>query len=120
MKKVLLAILLLMPALAYAGKDKSAPNPADYTIAIHVQSSRLERLIVNNNSVMMERLTVVIDGKKYELSDTSFRNDLFRVGDYKATIIKDETDRSYEYQRTYQFLMPDGSTRQYIVVGETE
>ena len=48
------------------------------------------------------------------------RTDLLRVGDYKARIFKDEKDRPYEYQRTYEFLISDGGIRRYVVVGETE
>jgi hypothetical protein len=122
MKKALLTILLLAPVLAWGGKPKQAPNPADYTIAVHVQSSRLDKFDQGegHNSVSLQHLTVLIDGKKYELTDTQWRNDLLRVGDYKAKIVKDETDRAYEYQRTYEFLMSDGETRQYTVVSESE
>ena len=48
------------------------------------------------------------------------RDDLLRIGDYKAKIIKDGTPGSFEYQRIYEFLMPNGGTRQYKVVAETE
>jgi hypothetical protein len=68
----------------------------------------------------VQHLNVLIDGKRYELSDTMPRTDLLRVGDYKAKIFKDETERPYEYQRTYEFLMSDGGTRRYVVVAETE
>ena len=37
MRKVLLAILLLSPVLA--GAEKTALNPSDYAIVVHVQSS---------------------------------------------------------------------------------
>jgi hypothetical protein len=45
---------------------------------------------------------------------------LLRVGEYKAKIFKDETNHSFEYQRTYEFLMSNGESRQYSVVAETE
>jgi len=42
------------------------------------------------------------------------------VGDYKAKVEKDNTQRTYEYERIYEFLFGDGSTRRYWVVGEEE
>lgn len=117
MKKILLAIFLLVPALA--GAAKPAPNPADYTVAIHVQASRLADLCAPG-CVWVQHLTVIIEGKKYELSDTLPRTDLLRTGDYKAKIFKNETERPYEYQRTYELLMSDGGTRRYVVVAEME
>jgi hypothetical protein len=122
MKIALYAILLLTPALALAAKE--TPNPADYTVAVHVQSSRLVLScgdVTNGNSICTwyQRLTVIIDGKKVEIESGAVKN-LLRVGDYKAKIAKDETQHAYEYSRTYEFLFPDGQTRQYFVVGETE
>lgn len=43
-----------------------------------------------------------------------------RAGDDKARILKDETDRPCEYQRTCESLMSDGGLRKYMVVAETE
>jgi hypothetical protein len=120
MKIVLFAIFLLAPVLALADK----PNPADYTIAVHVQSSRLVNMCMSDakgsTCGWAPRLTVLIDGKKVELQDQNFRLDVILPGDYKAKIVKENTSHSYEYSRTYEFLFPDGTTRKYIVVGESE
>jgi hypothetical protein len=62
----------------------------------------------------------VIDGKRYELESARSAASLLRLGDYKAKIAKDESTHAYEYNRTYEFLFPDGQTRQYIVVGESQ
>jgi len=67
---------------------------------------------------MFQHLTVLIDGKKYQLDTSS--GSLLRVGDYKAKVEKDNTQRTYEYERVYEFLFADGSTRRYWVVGEDE
>ena len=122
MKKAILAILLLTSALA--GAEKPKPNPADYTIAVHVQSSRM---VVAFSDVtvgisvcrVQQQLNVTIDGKKFELQSGT-ASDLLRVGDYKAKISKDETQHAYEYMRIYEFLFPDGQTRQFTVMGESE
>ena len=113
MKTLLFALLLFVPVFCWAGTE---PNPGDYTIAVHVQSSRLVGQDGN-----IQRLSVTIDGKKYKLEAISQpRYDLLRVGDYKARVVKDDASRSYEYFRAYQFLFPDGKTRRYTVVGESE
>ncbi|HEY1219607.1 MAG TPA: hypothetical protein VGF03_11760 [Bryobacteraceae bacterium] len=116
MKTILAAILLLAPALAWAAKP--APSPADYSITVHVQSSRLNVLEGRSNP-NFQHLTVLIDARKYELESVGGPG-VIRVGDYKARIAQDETKRAYEYQRTYEFLFTDGTARQFRVVGEGE
>jgi hypothetical protein len=123
MKKVLFALLFLTPALAWA--EKPAPKPADYTISVHVQASRLTTDcgdVTGGSSICwwLQRLTVLIDGKKYELDSNIKTADLLRVGDYKAKLLKEETKRPYEYMRNYEFLFSDGTTRVYSLAGETE
>ena len=118
MKNIVVMLLLSLSVVAYAEK-KPAPGPSDYAVSIHVQASRLADLCAPG-CVWVQPLTALIDGRKYELSDTTARTDLLRVGDYKARIFKDEKDRPYEYQRTYEFLMSDGGVRRYVVVGESE
>lgn len=114
---LLLAVLLLAPSLTQA--QKPAANPADYPIAIHVQSSHLIYVCGTDCSFNKE-LNVVIEGKKYELSETGVSQELLRVGDYKARIVKDTTTRSFEYERIYEFLFADGKTCKFRVVGESE
>jgi hypothetical protein len=122
-KKALFAILLFVPVMALA--EKQPANPADYTIAVHVQSSRLVDFcsdVTNGVSVCYweQVLSVVIDGNKYELQSARTAMNVLRLGDYKAKIAKDENKHAYEYGRTYEFLFPDGQTRQYFVVGESQ
>jgi hypothetical protein len=118
MKKVLIAILLLTPALACA---ENKGNPADFTIAVHVQSSRsiyrssAARTVIETT----QHLDVIIDGKKYALEAWDFR-DVLPVGDYKARISKDDVKPDHEYSRVYELQFADGTTRKYAVVGETE
>jgi hypothetical protein len=120
MKSALFVIFLMVPALALAVK----PNPADYTIVVHVQSSKL----VNTRDTDFEKsicnselqLVVLIDGNKFELQDQRSNCSVIHVGDYKARIAKEDTSHSYSYTRSYEILFPDGTTRTYSVVGESE
>ncbi|MGA3370415.1 MAG: hypothetical protein ABSC48_01505 [Terracidiphilus sp.] len=129
MKKLLLVILLLSSTLAWGQKT---PNQADYTTVVHVQSTQLVRVCTNNmgitgmhgeyavNCVNMQHLNVVINGKKFELSSKVEVNAVFRTGDYKAKEILGAAPPAVEYNAAYDFLFPDGRTRTYVVVGESE
>lgn len=108
MKKIALAIVLLASALAWAGAE---PNPAEYTVNVHVSSSS----IATGNLI----LDVVIDGKRYELSGYA-GGMLLALGDYKAKLVKDEHKTTYGSNQVYEFLFPDKKTRQFAVVGQTE
>ena len=119
MKKALLFVLLIFPALALAEKPK--PNPSDYTVDIHVQASRIVNQCTDstngsNTCYWYQSL------KKYELFGNLMPKNayLLKVGDYKAKIFKEDTSRVYEYLRIYQFLLPDGQVPEYQVTGESE
>jgi hypothetical protein len=125
MKKAFFAIVLLAPALAW-GK----PKPADYSVAIHVQSSQLVaecyEALGHTFCEGKQHLSVSIDGRKYELNSKGESDFALRTGVYKAKLIVDDepsTDnppRAYEIHDVYEFLFPDGKTRKYSVVGESE
>jgi hypothetical protein len=109
MKKLALVVVLLCSASSWAAKN---PVPGEYTLNVHVASSRL---IEGGWS----RLTVVIDGKKYELQGNPTLA-LLAPGDYKGKLVKDEHKTPYDSYRVYEFLFPDMKTRQYHLVGATE
>ncbi len=112
MKKVIFAILFMLPVMAYAEK-KPVQNTSDYTIAVHVQSS--EALLGLGN----QQLNVIIGGKHYELEANTYAK-VLPVGDYMARISQDKIDPNHEYVRVYELLFADGTTRKYTVVGESE
>ena len=127
MKRAGIALLVAMPVLAW-GK----PNPADYTVAVHVQSSQLVTACIGIGDHafcgIKQHLQVVVGGRKLELNSKSEGDAVLRTGDYKAKVlIDDQTDvgdpaPAYEirFSDTYEFLFPDGKTRKYSVVGESE
>ncbi|MGB8012350.1 MAG: hypothetical protein WCF68_12085 [Terriglobales bacterium] len=109
MKKLVVVVLLVTSALAWAG---TVPDPAEYTVNIHVSSS-------SKNVKSLLLLNVVIGGKKYEL--TGFiGGPLLELGDYKAKLVKDEHKTTYGSYQIYEFLFPDKKTRQFEVVGQSE
>jgi hypothetical protein len=123
--KALFAIVVLMPVLSWA-----KPKPADYAITVHVQSSHVvswcNDILGHANCDTKQHLSVIIDGKKYELDSYGDYDSMLRTGDYKAKLLPDEQRvgdiplGTYEYRRKYEFLFPDGKTRKYSVVGESE
>jgi hypothetical protein len=124
MRKLLFVVFLSLPFIAVA--EKAQPNAADYTIPVHVSSSKLVQNctdVTGGSSVCIteQRLVVTIGGKKYELlSEHSTATALLRTGDYKAKIVKDESKAAYEYARSFEFLFSDGKTGTYAVTGEME
>jgi hypothetical protein len=115
MKTILIAILLMLPALASAEK-KATSDSAEYTVTVHVQSSHVLDTYMKSSTV--QHLDVLIDGKKYELECAGGL--VVPVGDYKAKISQEKISPNHEYSRGYQLLFSDGSTRKYGVVGESE
>jgi len=110
MKKLATIVVMLCSVLAWGGV---APNPADYNINVHVSSS--------GTDICGSRLKVILDGKKCELE--SVDGSRFLVpGDYKAKTLptKDKDVRPYDVYGSYEFLLPDGRTHKYRLVGMTE
>jgi hypothetical protein len=113
-KKIALAILLLS-AFAWAGTN---PNPAEYTIDVHVSASRM---VIEGRSISYwQKLNVVIDGKKYELESDFPPNTLLALGDYKARLLKDEHRGKHDSFQVYEFLLSDQKTRKFMVIGQSE
>ncbi|MGA9672621.1 MAG: hypothetical protein WBQ94_25620 [Terracidiphilus sp.] len=121
MKNFAFALLVAsLMAAAPGWAEKPAPNAAEYTVAIQVQSSRLTTICGSGLCNQFQSLSVTIEGKRYELTSKRMVMDVLRVGDFKAKMIKEETTKPYQYQRTYEFLFSDGTVRDYSVTGESE
>ena len=122
MKKVALSILLLLSTFSLA-----APNPGEYSINVHVISSQwvVEPMILGGPGAF-QKLSVIIDGKKYELEAPTLRGNLqagvvlLALGDYKAKLVQDKHKSAYESSQAYEFLFPDNTTRKFTVVGRSE
>jgi hypothetical protein len=70
----------------------------------------------------VQKLTVIIDGKKYELEAPNPRAgvSLLALGDYKAKLVQHQHKTTHESSQAYEFLFPDKKTRKFTVVGQTE
>jgi len=121
MKKLLALAISLFPVIAFAAP---APPAADYDLPVHVTQSKLEQVCVSGLCNYALHLTGTIAGKKVEVVETKIRMAVLHTGDYKARVAKTGEGKagiaSYEDQITYEILMPDGTKRQFIMVGEEE
>jgi hypothetical protein len=119
MKHYLALILFLGSSLAWA-----APNPAEYTVKIHVVSSQDDTAYWGGTPMLYQTLQVVIDGKKYTLRGNPIRFahtvGVLSPGDYNAKLVTDKRKGTYAYDREYELLFPDQTTSKLTVIGETE
>ena len=114
MKKTVLMLLLLQTALPLAAADK--PNPADFTVKVHVISSgTLWGAAVTDDVQVLE---TVIDKQVVELRATN-SSGLLALGDYPARLLagflQPKHPNGYDIYRAYDLLMPDGTKRTYVV-----
>jgi hypothetical protein len=117
---VAIAVMLMVPVSRAA--KKPPPNPADYTVRVHVSSARFT---VTNQ--LGQILTVVIGGKHYEITGgtSSARiygqgNGLLSPGDYMAKLSTDVHKTPFESLQSYELLLPDGTTRVFDVILQGE
>ena len=118
-------VLAILSLMFLAMPVWAEPNPADYTLNVHVISSRIETDFAGKIPASSERLRVLIDGKKYDLAryplKTSFRSfGVIVPGDYKARIVDEKYKSTYLFTREYQFLFPDQTVAKFQVIGQTE
>ena len=117
MKKITVAILLLLFACTWAGSKPypTDPNPADYTTTVHVSACHLSFVSLTT----LQNLDVVINGKAYQLQAIS-NDGVLALGDYKAKLVQDVHKTAYESSQTYEFLFSDMKVRKFSVIGQTE
>ena len=118
MRKLILALFLLLPTtFLYAAKPQ--PNPADYTITVHVVFSRSEPYGEGALYQPFQELVTVINGQQVELRTTNAG--VLALNNYKARVIPTrgvpKNANASDVYLTYEFLLPDGTTRTYDVTG---
>jgi hypothetical protein len=111
MKKFFAVLFLLLCSASLQAKDK--PDPADYTIKVHISGSY--RRTECGNGVCSSTLYVnaVLGGKKIELSATTIfipkKPMLISPGDYSVRLKKeDHNSDSSLFNQEYDLLLPDG------------
>ncbi len=126
MTKPILALSLLLSLPVFSLPMFAASPSADYTLTIHVSQTRIGTdcgIVLQGNSLCksVQKLSVTIDGVKYELEAESLTpKGIVALGDYKAKLVKDQQKPTHEFNRTYELMFPDGSTRKFDVTGQVE
>ena len=114
MKKLALALLLLFTPAAFAAEK---PNPADFTITIHVITSASRFQYDGTLTEILQILQTTIDNQPVELTGNSMG--VLALGDYKARIATSvhgpRNPNTYDIYKGYDLLMPDGTVRTYTV-----
>jgi hypothetical protein len=133
MKAVASAVLLSCLALVGSHRALGAEaknDPGQFPLAVHISASTYA---TENDSrlgaidQLTEIVTATIDGKHYQLSGPTSSakafmhgNGLINPGDYHAKLVKDDHKTSYESQQTFEILFPDGTTRSFFVIAQSE
>jgi hypothetical protein len=116
MKKLPLALLLLLPASVIAA---AKPNPADFTITVHVISSSSGTGSNTIGPYTTQVLETTIDSQPVELTSYNIGG-VLALGDYKARLstavhAPKKFTNTYDIYLGYDLLLPDGTTRGYAV-----
>jgi hypothetical protein len=136
MKNLLPAVLLFSLALACShrasGADKKN-DPSNFPLAVHISASSYgpyvtqDALRSDSFIKQSEVITATINGKHYQLSGptsdpklTPCCNGLLNPGDYRTRLVQDEHRTSYESRQAFELLFPDGSTRRFDVIAQSE
>lgn len=108
--------VLLLSALSWAQS-----NAGEYLINVHVTSTRWDVVPTTLGPQPVQKLNVIIDGKKYELeAEVKGRIALLSLGDYKARLVEDVHKNTYESSQTYELQFSDKKTRKFFVIGQSE
>ena len=106
------ALLLILSATAFAATDKA--DPADFTVKVHVISSAF---VQTSDNLYGQVLETTIDGQPVQLRGISAG--VLALGDFPARISPKvhgpHNPNTYDINRGYDLLMPDGTTRTYTV-----
>jgi hypothetical protein len=130
----LVPCILLWTTVSFASKR---PTPVDYTVNVHVSSSRTTWLCSERGVTPDCRpilvLNATIDGVKSELQGgiepnskaAKFDTDdgFLALGDYKAMLVPSKLKRAdvpYFVMKIYELLMPDGRLANFQVAGQSE
>lgn len=114
-------IALFLLVVSTIGWAQSNSSDEQYPITVHVSSSQWMVVPTGLGPQGVQKLTVTINGKKYELeAEARGRIALLALGDYNAKLIEDVHKHTYESSQTYEFHFSDNTTRKFFVIGQSE
>ena len=114
MKKLLLAVLLLLTPVAFASTNE---DPADFTITVNVVSSGTAYQFDGTFVSPYQVLETVVDGQPLQM--TGGGGGVLLPGKYQAKLSTKvhapKNANSADLYRYYDFLLPGGAVRTYTV-----
>ncbi len=129
MKKFTVALFLVLCSAFAQAEEK--PNPADFTVKVHISASSIPNLYSNELPVMSAE--AILNGRKIELSGLavllnnngqikSGNNAMLIVpGDYQARLLKDvHNSDSTAIHQEYDLLLTDGIVWHCMISGVSE
>ena len=117
---VKLGSLFLVSAYTVFAADEKI-DPSQYTVIVHVVASEYPLPLDVSNEI----LTVTIDGKHYKMIGGTMFHGLITPGDYhtkltRPVLANDEHKTAYESAHSFEFLFPDGTTRRFDMIAQSE
>ena len=111
------------------GQSLEKPNPADFSIKVHVSATHIQYYCSSDKDVYPEcrRLVadVIVNGRKMEISGvTTIGKNKFALlvpGDYNARLTKNANDANGAViNQEYDVLLPDGTSWHSVTTGISE
>jgi hypothetical protein len=123
MRKFFAVLLLLLCATFASATDK--PNPADYTIKVHISASHLKTECADGFCKNILYADTILNGKKIKLSGVAVivKKTLMLIapGDYPAKLLKDiHNSDSSLFNQEYDLLLPDDTVWHCYTTGISE
>ena len=124
---VVLFVIVLGCSHGALGAD-TKNDPSQFPLAVHVSGSGYAPSYdFSLFSSIQEIISATINGKHYRLigptssARTFLRgNGLINPGDYHARLTTDDHKTVYESLQQFEILFPDGSTRRFNVIAQSE
>jgi hypothetical protein len=122
--KMFIAVLFALLWTAFA-RAAETPNPADYTIKVHISASHLDTRCVSGVCSNLLYADTLLNGKKLQLSGNAVivKKTLMLIapGDYMAKLIKDvDNSNSSLFNQEYDLLLPGNIVWQCFTTGVSE
>jgi hypothetical protein len=123
MKSFASVLFLLLCTTFVQASEK--PNPADFTIKVHITASHLKTECADVNCKNILYADSILNGKKIELSGVAVivKKTLMLIipGDYPARLIRDEHNSdSTLFNQEFELLLPDNIVWQSFTTGISE
>jgi hypothetical protein len=132
MKKFVAVLFLLLCSTSLIhsqktrlGQTPDKPNPADFTIKVHISASHFETECVSGICRDLLHADTILNGKKIMLQGVAviYKGSIMLLapGDYPAKLTKNsQNPNSAWFSQAYDILLPDGTAWHCAISGISE